>query len=151
MNCNSYRPGPEHRGAHPHKIWGEGGRVNSIVGQLGPTFQIPIYRYRHNRSQNNFALFAYSNPTDVGTDFLLFIGFSGPTFYTKLYIFGGGTSPPPPQHTHTPNVRPCRSMRSSYCRDVWVLGEFLDIRGMFKGFSVFLNRNCFEVRVIILE
>ncbi len=52
------------------------------------TFRIPIYRYRHNRSQNYFALFAYSNPIDVGTDVLLFIGFSGPT-------------PPPP-----PNVRP---------------------------------------------
>ena len=51
------------------------------------TFRIPICRYRHNRSQNYFALFAlfaYSNPIDVGTDVLLFIGFSGPTFYTKL-------------------------------------------------------------------
>ncbi len=42
------------------------------------------FRYRHNRSQNYFALFAYSNPIDVWTDVLLFIGFSGPTFYTKL-------------------------------------------------------------------
>ncbi len=63
------------------KFGGGGGEVDSIVGL---TFRIPIYSYRHNRSQNNLALFAYSNPIDVGTDFLLFIGFSGPTFYTKL-------------------------------------------------------------------
>ena len=37
-----------------------------------------MHRYRHNRSQNNFALFTYSNPIDVGTDFLLFIDFSTP-------------------------------------------------------------------------
>ena len=76
-------------GAHPHKIWG----VNSIVG---PTFRILIYRYRHNRSQNNFALFAYSNPTDVGTDFLLFIG----VFRDRLFVrncaplIGGSGGPP---------------------------------------------------------
>jgi hypothetical protein len=80
-----------HAGAHILIKFGGGG-VNSIVG---PTFRIPIYRYRQNdnRSQNNFALFAYSHPIDVGTDFLLFIGFSGPTFYTKLLIFGGWKSP----------------------------------------------------------
>ncbi len=60
---------------------------------VGLTFRIPIYRYRHNQSQNNFTLFVYSNPIDViGTDFLLFIGLSGLTFYAKLLILGGGTT-----------------------------------------------------------
>ena len=57
---------------------------------MGP-FQIPIYRYRHNRSQNNFALFAYSNPIDVGTDFLLSMVFSvGTDFLYETVIWGGG-------------------------------------------------------------
>ncbi len=83
--------GSVHSGAHIFIKFGGG--VNAIVG---PTFRIPIYDIDTIDSQSNFALFAYSNSIDVGTDFSLFIGFSRPTFYTKLYILGVG--PPPPPH-----------------------------------------------------